>query len=104
DPLANADTAARQRFYDEAFRGTPAAVIDGNRVLALGGPAEDASERYDSLVETIEPQLETASKAELKLSASRKENRVSSSAGVAKAADTGDDVRLGVVLAEREVA
>jgi hypothetical protein len=104
DPLANADTAARQRFYEEAFRGTPVAVIDGNRPLGLGGPAEDASERYDSLVDTIEPQLETASKAELKLSASRKENKVSITAEVAKAADTGDDVRLRVVLAEQDVA
>jgi hypothetical protein len=104
DPLTSPDSEARARFYDEAVRVTPTAIIDGRRVIRPAGGDEEAGERYESLVTAIESELETAAKAELKLAATRKDNKVTITAEVTKAAETGDDVRLRVVLVEEQVA
>jgi hypothetical protein len=104
DPLTSPASDARQTAYEELVQGTPTVIINGGRGPRGGGAANDATEKYEEYVESITPLLEKPSKAELKLSASRKENKVSISAEVAKLAETGDDVKLRVALVEETVA
>jgi hypothetical protein len=102
DPLTNPDTEARWRSYKG--RGTPTIFFDGKPGPQGGGSSEDAADKYDEYVSAIEPLLEKASGAELKLSAARKGDKVTITAEVAKPAETGDNVRLRLALVEEHVA
>ncbi len=101
DPLTGPDSEARFRFYNG--EGTPTIILDGKQAPTEGGSDEDAVERYDQYLGIIEPMLEKPAQAELKLSASRKGDKVTIAADVSKLAATGDDVRLRVALVEEQV-
>jgi hypothetical protein len=104
DPLTNADTEARSRFYEEAIRGTPTILFDGKPGAPGGGGEDDATEKYEEFLNVVEPLLEKPAKAELKLSANRKGDKVTIDAEVANLGETGDDIRLRLVLVEEQVA
>jgi hypothetical protein len=104
DPLASPASEARAEFYEKVVEGAPTLLINGKAGPDGGGGIDDAPERYEEYVKALAPVLETAEKAELKLSATRKGAKVTINAEVAKLAQTGDDVRLRVALVEREVS
>jgi hypothetical protein len=104
DALTNPDGEARSRFYDEAVRGTPTILFNGKAAAGGGGGQGDAPEKYEEYVGVIEPLLEKEAKAEVKLSAVRKGDKVEIQAEVGKVAEAGDDVRLRLALVEEEVA
>jgi hypothetical protein len=104
DPLTSPDSEARSQFYEDAVRGTPTVLFSGRPGASGGGDRDDAPEKYEEYLEAINPLLESAAKASLKLSAERKDGKVVVTAEVGGLAVTGDDVRLRLALVEEEVS
>jgi len=107
DPLTNADTVARMKYYGEAYaaevRGTPAMLINGAPGPASHGKAPDAQDRYDQYFKVITDQLDQQAKVNLKAKAVRKGDKIDISAEVADLKDTGASVRLRLVLVEEKI-
>jgi hypothetical protein len=100
DPLTGPDCEARLAYYDDAIKGTPTILFNGKPGAGGGGDADDAQEKYEEYQAAINPLLEKDAEAEIKLSATRKGDKVKIEAAVSGLARTGDDVRLRVVLTE----
>jgi hypothetical protein len=103
DPLTSPDSEARAQFYEDSIRGTPTILFNGRVAAPGGGDRDDALEKYEEYVEGLDPLLETVPKAELKLSTTRKDGKITIATEVDKLAATGDEVRLRVVLIEEQV-
>jgi hypothetical protein len=103
DPLTNADTELRARFYGRAIQGTPTIFFNGKPGPQGGGSAFDAAEKYAEYVGLVEEDLETPAKAKIQLGAARKGAKIEIKAEVSDLAQTGEDVRLRLVLVEEEV-
>jgi hypothetical protein len=105
DPLASPDGLARFNYYEDAFTRTVLGVIvDGSGFVGGGGDAKLAAEFYDEYQRVIDAMLEKEAKAEIKLAAVRKGDKVSISVEVGKLAETGDAVHLRLALVEEQVA
>jgi hypothetical protein len=100
DPLTNADTESRQKYYGSAIRGTPTAFVNGKVTEGLGGYKQHGEERYKTLTKIIDEALEAEEQANLKLTAERKGDKVEAEATVADLKKTGDKVKLRFVLIE----
>jgi hypothetical protein len=103
DPLTAPESENRFNFY-ESVEGTPAILLNGKLVAGGGGGTEEASEKYDEYLEAIDPMLEREAEAKLTLSAKRKGDKITLEVGVSDIAKPSDDLRLRVVLVEKEVA
>jgi hypothetical protein len=104
DPLANADTLARMSFYEDSVKGMPTILFNGKAGAEGGGDTDDAPEKYEEYQTAINPLLEKDAEGAIKLSASRKGDKIKITAEVSGLARTGDDVRLRLALTEDEVA
>lgn len=104
DPLTNADTEARAKFYDRSVRGTPATIFNGKGGAGGGGGIDDAPDKYEEYCEVIKPLLEKPAKAKIELTAALKDGKIEINADVSELEVTGDDVRLRLVLVEETVA
>ena len=103
DPLACPESEARFNFY-ESIRGIPTLMFNGTTPAVGGGGAEDAADKYEQYQKVIAALLERPARAELKLAAVRKGDKVNITVEVANLEETGDDVRLRVVLVEEQAA
>jgi hypothetical protein len=102
DPLTNADSEKRQKYYRDSIRGTPTAFVNGKATRGLGGLKQHGEDRYDTLKGIIEEALEAEDQASLKLTAVRKGDKIDVSASVKDLKKTGEMVRLRFVLIEDE--
>ncbi len=107
DPLSNDDTVARMKYYSEAFGrqvgGTPSTIFNGNPAAGGGGGRAEGQEKYDQYFKVITDQLDQEARVTLKAKAVRKGDKVDITAEVADLKDTGDSVRLRLVLIEEKV-
>lgn len=103
DALTAPESEGRFTFYEEA-EGTPAIFFNGKLGAAGGGGTDEAAEKYDEYLDVINPLLEREAEAKLTLSAKRKGDKITLEAGVSGIAKPSDDLRLRVVLVEKEVA
>lgn len=106
DPLTNADTEARMKYY--AVRSAPSVFFSGKAPepktpAASGGPMAGAEKKYAAYRDRIEPILETPAGATLKASAKRQGDKIDISADVSDLIKTGDDVRLRLLLVEEKI-
>jgi hypothetical protein len=104
DPLGSPESEERLQFYGKNLRSLPTLLLNGKMAVTGGGGPDDAQDVYDAYVERIEPLLEVEPKGQLSLSATRKGDKVTITAEVSKLEETGEDIRLRVVLVESEVA
>jgi hypothetical protein len=104
DPLTNPDTLTRFKFYKEVARGTPTILFNGTPGPAGGGRAEGAEDKYDEYSGAIEQLLEKEAGAKIALTATRKGEKIEINAEVSDAAQTGNEIRLRVVLVEEAVS
>jgi hypothetical protein len=102
DPLTNAETAARAKFYDTP-RVTPAVFFNGEKTEARGGGSGEAQVAYDQYNEILGALLEKPTKIKLTATATRKGSKIEIKTGVADLPETGPDIRLRVALVEDEV-
>jgi hypothetical protein len=98
DPLTNAVTLARQKYY--GVNGTPAAFVNGKTVDGAGGPAGVAVQRFTHFRRLIDPVLELPALAKLNLTANREGDKVTVRAKVSDLVKPGERMRLRVFLAE----
>jgi hypothetical protein len=100
DPLTNADTEGRQKFYGNAIRGTPTAFVSGKVTTPLGGGKPQGEASYEKLSKAIDDALGEEEQATIKLTANRKGDTIEASADVSDLKKTGEKVRLRFVLIE----
>ena len=98
DPLTNATTLARQKYY--GVNGTPAAFVNGKTVDDAGGPAGAAVQRFTHFRRLIDPTLELPALAKLNLTASRDGDKITVHAKVSELVKPGERMRHRVFLAE----
>jgi hypothetical protein len=99
DPLTNADSEAREKYYKEV-EGTPTVFIDGKVTQPLGGYRQHGKARYETLRAAVGKEMETAKGAKVKLNVKRDGDKLNLEAQVSDLKKTGDKVRLRFVLVE----
>lgn len=104
NPLSSPDSEERLGFYGRAVPSLPVLILNGRYGVRGGGGPEDSQETYESYTEQINTLLEAESKAELKLSAARKDGKIEIATEVSKLEDPDETLRLRVVLVETETA
>jgi hypothetical protein len=104
DPLTNADAEARAEFYGEDIPGTPALLFNGRVDAPGGGGVDEAEEKYKEFLGIIEPALEKQAKANLKVSAAQKGNKIDITADVSDLQMPSDRIKLRLALVEDTVA
>jgi hypothetical protein len=103
DPLATRAADARWAYYQARLggvAGVPTAFVNGRPGAPGGGNADVAGIKLKQYRALIDPQLDTAAAATLRLEASRDGDKVSITATVAGLAKPSDKVRLRIALAE----
>src|SRR5262249_16651278 len=100
DPLTNADSEARAKYYGDDVEGTPTMFLDGKVTEAMGGFATHAKARYDALRKLLDKELEKGAGAKVALKVSRTGDQVDVQATVDALKAPGDKVKLRLVLIE----
>jgi hypothetical protein len=100
DPLTNADSEARAKYYGDKVEGTPAAFLDGEVTSPLGGFPPHAKDRYEALCKLVEEGLEEDAGARLTLKVNRKGDKIDLEATVDGLEEPGKKVKLRFVLIE----
>ena len=103
DVLTNLETEGRQAYYGNAIRGTPTMFSDGKVTPGMGGGKQNAEDRYKSLCELLNKDVEKDAGAELKLNVKRSGDKIEATADVTDLKKTGDKVRLRFALVEEVV-
>jgi hypothetical protein len=101
DPMTNADSEGRMKFYGKEVRGTPTAFVNGKMTDPLGGYKEHGEARFETLSKIINEALEADAKGGIELGLARKgDNKYEVQAHVTGLKSTGEKVRLRFVLVE----
>jgi hypothetical protein len=99
DALTNADSVARGNLYD--VESTPKAFINGKASESpLGGGKAVAKERYESLREILDEEVEKKAGGKIKLAVTRTGDKIAVKADVSDLEKTGEKVKLRFVLVE----
>jgi hypothetical protein len=105
DPLTNADTEARSKYYGDDLRGTPTTFFNGKSLAGGGGGMANSEGKYTEYRELIDPMLEADKKADIDLKAALDGEVVTINA-TAKAGDAAKDakaLKLRFALIEESV-
>lgn len=102
DPLTNPDSEARFSYYEDAD-ATPTIFFNGKKAASGGGGTDEAPEKYEDYQDVVNTLIERDSGGKIVVSAKRKGDKVSIETSVSDLKSTGDDVRLRVVVTEKEV-
>jgi hypothetical protein len=104
DPLSNADTEARQRYYDDEVDQTPIILFNGKLAAGKGGGSSEAAhDKYEDYMAAIDPLLDKESKVKLKTAAVNKGGKIEITANVSDIDKPSDNVRLRFALVEEEI-
>lgn len=104
DPLTNADSEAREKYYGEAVDGTPTVLLDGKPLSdELGGRRNDSKASYDTLRKRLDEALAKNAGGRIKLEVRRTGDNIDMESEVADLEKTGDRVRLRFALVEEVV-
>ena len=100
DPMTTLETTARFKFYDG--RGVPTFAIDG-AAKSGGGGRENTKDVYARFKPELEHELELPSEAHVSVGASLSGSKVNVKALVKDVKTESKDLRLQIVLAEKEL-
>jgi hypothetical protein len=104
DPLTNEDTELRQKSYTkDVVKATPTILFNGRPKAGGGGSFGQGEEKYKEYTAVINPLLEEPSRGKIALTARRKGDKIDIKADVSDLQETGDEVRLRLVLVEKSV-
>ncbi len=95
---------ARSEYYDQAIRGTPTTIFNGEPLAGGGGGMANAEAKYQQYREIIDERLEKTPQATIDLKATRdgKNIKINASAKAEKAAE-GSKPKLRLVVIEEAV-
>ncbi len=100
DPMTNPDTQARAKSY--AVNGVPTFAIDGKKTVG-GGGRENAKEIFERFRPDLEKDLDVPAEAGLRVEAALIGETVSVTAFVQGAKSDSPDLKLHVLLVEKEI-
>jgi hypothetical protein len=102
DALANVDSMARAKYYQEALRGigTPCILFNGKIEAPGGGDRDDARNKYSEYRGVAEQCLEKPTAYTVAVKAVRKGDTVEIKAGVSTTGKADDKIRLRLALVE----
>ena len=103
DPLTNPESENRAKYYGKQIEGTPAIFFNGKSAAGGGGPRDAAMEKFKEYKAVVEPLLEKGSAASLLASAKKVGEDVSIAVEVKDLNEIGNNIRLNMVLVEKEV-
>jgi hypothetical protein len=104
DPLTNADTEARWKYYGSVVRGVPSVLFDGKFAdVKGGGPASAAEKKYQQYRSLIDPLLEEEAGAKITATAKRDGDKIDIHVKVSGLNEPGADKKLRILLAEETV-
>jgi hypothetical protein len=103
DPLTNPESENRAKYYGKQIEGTPAIFFNGKSAAGGGGPRDAAMEKFKEYKSVVEPLLEKSSAASLLASAKKVGEDVSIAVEVKDLTEIGNNIRLNMVLVEKEV-
>jgi hypothetical protein len=101
DPLTNPSSVRRLAFYE--VNHTPTLIVDGETLAGGGGDRSEAKTIYERFATKIDSELPKLPELSLTLTARREGNRILVRASVEPAANNPENVRLQIVLAEKEI-
>ncbi|MEX0728331.1 MAG: hypothetical protein WD065_18820 [Planctomycetaceae bacterium] len=101
DPMSNEESEARFAYYP--LQGTPSVLLDGAGVEGVGGYLPQTLGAYNRLKKQIEDKLGEGSDVNIELQASGTAPEYTVTAKIGGLPDDADDLRLRIVLAEKEV-
>jgi len=100
DALTNADTEARQQYYDKFIQGTPSIFFNGKIAEVGGGGADDSGEVFEQYLKILNPLLEQPASGQLKAAATRDNDKVSIRVQASEVKNPGPKVKLRIALVE----
>lgn len=101
DPLTNADTEARAKFY--GVNSTPTSIIQGVERSSSGGPAAAVKNRFDVYSATIEKYLSQPPAAIIELKSNLIKNKITVESNSSVTENHSKNLKLHIVLAEEKV-
>ncbi len=101
DPMVVAGGIGRKNYY--SVRGVPTFNIDGALAQLGGGPREATQRTYANYIKQIDKALEATAGASLEVSATGKGDQVSVAVQVSDLPADAKDLRLHILLVEREL-
>ncbi len=108
DPLTSEASLARfksyQEFHPGALRGTPSILFNGTPAPLGGGGKKQAQGLYKRYTSIVNPILDKVARASLKVSATRKDDKISIEVDASNVKDAAETTLLRVILAEEEVS
>ncbi len=99
DPLTNADTVARAKFY--GANSTPSTFFNGGKAAAGGGGMAASENKYTQYVGVIDPLLEKTTETKVGGRATRTGDKIDIAVEVN--GGSGDDMKLRVLVVEDTV-
>jgi hypothetical protein len=107
DPMTNADTEARWKYYTDAYPkdvgGVPTSIFNGKPESGGGGGEDRALPKLAEFRKLIDPILDEETKTKLTVKATRSGELVTINASVADLAEHGDSVKLRFALVEETI-
>src|SRR5262249_21965285 len=87
----------------DEIEGTPTMFVDGKATPSMGGFRQHAKQRYETLRELLDKNVEEAAEGKIKLQVSRKGDTIDVNADVADLKETGAKIKLRIALVEDEI-
>jgi hypothetical protein len=103
DPMTNADTEARAKYYGKELRGTPSTFFNGKSLAGGGGGMANAQSKFMAYREIIDPLLDTPATCDIKASAKRVGDKIQITTDVSGLQKSGPDLKLRLVLVEENI-
>jgi hypothetical protein len=100
DPLTNADTEARLKYYGNEVEGTPTIFFNGKSAAPGGGGKDDSREKFAEYCKVIDPLLEKPAPLKLQADAARSGDKIRITAAVSGLDKPGEKMRLRLALVE----
>lgn len=103
DPLTNADSIARQKYYGDQVRGTPSTFFNGKADAGGGGGMGNSEAKYQQYRSIIDEQLERAGKANVTLSAKQLGDEIGIAAEAKADQPKDSELKLRLALTEESI-
>jgi hypothetical protein len=101
DPMTNAQTEARAKFY--GVNSTPSMLVNGDKKMVGGGAMAAGEKKYEAYCKEVDPLLEKPADCVITTVAKRAGNKIRIQTEVKGLQKPGENIKLRLVLVEESV-